>query len=552
VCSAILDDHQGLDQGRSLSGKSTRLSEQAIREHLNGILASREFKDRPALQNFLRFIVEMTLSGQAHEIKGYTVATQVFGRSADFEPLRDAIVRVQAGRLRSALECYYANHAGQTFPMRIRIPKGSYVPIYEQHPRAEPRSDEPPVTMVNGLGATVAGPSIAVMPMFNLSGDPGQDYFTVGVSEEITNELARYQDLRVIASHSTLRWKNREFDTREVGGDLKVRFLVVGSMRKETNTIKISVSLVDTSAGTQIWSEQYRRKLRLDSLIAIQEEIGQRVAARVGSEFGIIPRTLSLESRKKAPEVLETYEAFLRFYHHITIFSPEAYTEALCAMEYATTREPHCGLAWSLLALLYLHNHSLELSARETPLDSALSFAQRGASLEPRNQMARLSLANVYFLLDERDLFLREATEALSLNPNAPAIAGAIGFFMALYGEWKRGLAVFRKATELNPYYPGWFHMVPFFDCYRQGKYGAAYREAQQVKMPFLFWDPLLRAAALGRLGRKVEAGKAVAELLQLRPNFFVRGRQFIGFYVKSVSLRDDLLDGLHKAGLDM
>jgi TolB-like protein len=527
------------------------IPEQAVQEHLNRILTSGELKDRPILQNFLRFIVEMTLAGRAHEIKGYTVATQVFGRSSDFDPMRDAIVRVQAGRLRSAVERYYQTIGGQDL-IRISIPKGTYVPIIEESLAGSFPQERAERAVPTPFSASLMGPSVAVMPLTNPSGDSSKDYFVDGLTEEMVAELARYQALRVIASHSTLRWKNRKYDARQVGRELGVRFLLAGSMRKDMNSIKISVWLVDTTTGAQIWGEQYRRKLRAKSLLALQEEIGRRVAARVGSEYGIVSHTLSMESRNKPPETLETYEALLRFYHYITIFSPEAHIEALRALQSATAREPDCGLAWSLLALLYLHNLSLELSASETPLVSALSFSQRGASLEPRSQMVRLSLANAYFLLDERGLFLREANETLRLNPRAPAIIGTIGWFMALYGGWKTGLSLLKKAIELNPYYPGWFHIAPYLNYFRQGKYAEACQEARQIKMPLLFWDSLTRAAALGQMGEVVAARKAVDELLQLRPSFAARGQQLISFYVKTASLRDGLLEGLRKAGLQI
>jgi len=527
------------------------VSEETIRGQLAAVLASPEFAGRPVLRNFLSFIVEQVLVERGHDIKGYTLAIEVFGRKESFDGLKDSIVRVQAGRLRRALERYYASY-GSNDPVKIEIPKGTYVPTFHKLGTSGPGTGKPSPEWGRAGPTEPYGPSVAVMPLVNLTGDPGQEYFADGLTEELTQELARFQGLSVAASYSALQMKGEKAGAREMGQRLGVRFLVQGGFRREADLIKISVRLIDATTELQIWGDQYRRQLRPDSLIAVQEDIGRRVAARVGSEYGIVLRTLSLESRNKPPESLETYEAFLRFYHYLTILSPEAYSEALSAMEPATTREPDCGLAWSLLALLYLHNNSLELSTMETPLDMALSFAQRGASLEPQTQLVRVALANVYFLLDERDLFLREATDALSLNPNAPTLAGALGWMMALYGEWKRGMAIFRKAIELNPYYPGYFHLAPYLEHYRQGKYEAAYREAQQFKMPLLFWDPLLRAAALGQLGRREDAGKAVAELLQLRPNFAARGHHLIGFYVKTDSLRDGLLDGLRKAGLQI
>jgi hypothetical protein len=169
-------------------------------------------------------------------------------------------------------------------------------------------------------------------------------------------------------------------------GTLRVRFLVQGSVRKEAGSIKIALSLTDALSGRQIWGEQFRRELKADTLIALQEEIAQRVAAKVGSEYGIIPRTLSKESRKKPPESLETYEAFLRFYHHNTILSPQTFSEALSALEQTVTRDPESGLAWSLLAALYCQNYTLKFSSVESNLEQALVFAQKGRGPGPVRQ----------------------------------------------------------------------------------------------------------------------------------------------------------------------
>ena len=144
------------------------------------------------------------------------------------------------------------------------------------------------------------------------------------------------------------------------------------------------------------------------------------MAARIGSLYGIIPQTLSRESRKKPPESLETYEAFLRFYHHATILSPQTFAETLSVLEQAVRREPESGFAWSLLAFLYGQSYTLQLSPMESPLEQALVAAQKGAALEPENQITRAALAHVHFFRNERELFLPEAETALALNPNAP------------------------------------------------------------------------------------------------------------------------------------
>jgi adenylate cyclase len=242
-----------------------------------------------------------------------------------------------------------------------------------------------------------------------------------------------------------------------------VRFLVEGSIRKDAKTVKIDLHLVDTHNGQRVWGEQYCRELKPDSLITLQEEIARQVAARIGSLYGIILQTLSREARRKPPESLETYEAFLRFYHHATILSPQTFAETLGVLEQAVKREPESGFAWSLLAFLYGQSYSLQLFPMESPLEQALAAAQKGAALEPGNQIVRAALAHVHFFRNERELFLREAETALALNPNAPGIIGFLGWLLALYGEWEQGLAILEKSISLNPHYPGWFHMAPFF-----------------------------------------------------------------------------------------
>lgn len=145
---------------------------------------------------------------------------------------------------------------------------------------------------------------------------------------------------------------------------------------------------------------------------------------------------------------------------------------------------------------------------------------------------------------------MREAEKALDLNPNAPATVGFLGWLMALYGEWERGLALLHKGMELNPLYPGWYHLAPCCQWYRHGCYEEAYHQARQFQMPQFFWDPLLRAAALGQMDRKQEAVGAVAELLQLMPDFPTNGPSLINHFVKLEHLGQSMLEGLRKAGL--
>ncbi len=533
------------------SGAKPSPTEESIRQHLEKILASPQFVNSSNLQKFLRFIVDKTLAGESTDIKGYTVATEVLGREADFDPNLDSAVRMLAGRLRRALERYYQAQ-GKSDAVLIDVPRGAYVPVFRSVSHEEGAGVVLPGVHQEPIPALPSGPSVAVMPLLNLTGDRRQEFFADGLAEEITNELARYQDLRVIAFQSTLRWKNVKLDAREVGRDLNIRFFLEGSIRKEAGLIKITVRLVDTVHGLQVWGDQYQRQLKPDKLIALQEEIAQKVAGRIGSEYGIIPRNLSKESRKKPPGFLDTYEAILRCYHHFADLTPETFEEALRVLEQGVTREPECGLAWSLLAFLYFNNYILQFSPLKTPVEKTLVFVTKGVSLDSQNQTVRASMVFLRFFRNERDLFLLEAEKAIALNPNSPFLAGYLGWLLALYGEWDRGLAILGKGMEMNPHYPGWFRMAPYFYFYQQSKYTEALREAQQFLMPQFFWDPLLRAAAFGQLGRDQEAAQALTELLAVKPDFPSQARFLIGCFAKSPYLVEGLLDGLRLAGLEI
>jgi adenylate cyclase len=522
-------------------------SSEAVRAQLERILDSAEFRASDKQRKFLSFVVDETLAGRASQLKGYTIAVAVYGRSETFDPQVDPIVRVEAGRLRRALERYYLT-AGKNEPVRIKIPKGSYVPTFNAVLLAPSGAQMHTSERENSAPAT--GPSIAVMPLLNLTGHEDQDYFADGLTEELTAELARYQEFRIIAAQSTLRFKGRKVDPKEIGRALGVRFLLTGSIQKDLKTIKVAIRLIDTFNSAQIWGESYKRDLTAAYLIALQEEIALRTVGVIADQYGLISRKLSKESRKKSPAHLKAYDAILRFYHYETELTPEAFEKALAALEQAIEIDPEYGLAWAMLGHIHADNFALGFREIEAPLEKALTFAQKGVALAPDNQFARDALTLVYFHRGDKDFFLQHVEETIALNPNSPYIVGVAGWHMALYGEWDRGLELLKKGMKLNPYHPSWFHLAPYMDYYLRGEYENAFAEALKFNYPELFWDPVMRAAALGRLGRQNEAKAAVGQLLELEPEFATRGRWMISRFVKVDDLIDTIIEGLQKAGL--
>jgi len=520
---------------------------EAIRNQLERILGSAEFKASDKQRKFLSFVVGETLADRSSQLKGYTIAVSVYGRPEGFDPQVDPIVRVEAGRLRRALDHYYLT-AGKNDPVRIKIPKGRYVPAFSTVKATSSGKIAPALKSEGSVPTTE--PTIAVMPLTNLTGDGEQDYFVDGLTEELTAEIMRYQDFRVIASQSTMPLKGQNVDSRQIGRDLGVQFLLKGSVRRDLKSIKVTIQLLDTSTAEQVWGESYKRDQTAADLIAVQEDIAHEVIGVVSDHYGLIKRRLSRESRKKAPADLKAYDAILRFYQYETELTPVAFEKALTALQRATEIDPEYGLAWAMLGHLHADNHALGFCDIEETLEKALIYAQKGVALAPKSQFAQDALTLVYFHRGDKELFLQHAHETIALNPNAPYIVGVAGWHMTLFGEWDRGLPLLKKGIKLNPYHPSWFHLAFFMYHYHRGEYENAFAEALKFNFPGLYLDPLMRAVALSQIGRQKEAETAVGQLLKLEPDFTTRGRWLISRFVKVDEVVDRIIEGLEKAGL--
>lgn len=526
-----------------------QIPHETIRDELQRIMADPEFLASEKRRKFLKFVVEETLAGRADQLKGYTVATAVFGRDESFDSGNDPIVRIQAGKLRRELERYYLV-AGRSDPIRIDIPKGRYVPFFVEQPYAGTGDDE--ASRVVEFSAVPATPSVAVMPLANLTKDPDQAYFVDGLHSELTVELGRYQDIVAISCTGAMPAPDTPTDLQKLAATLGTRFLLGGTLRKDPETAKVTLHLTDAATGRQVWSDAYKDRLGAADMIATQERIARDVVATIAGELGIISQRLSHESCKKTPAVLTTYEAMLRYHHYMRVMTQNSYQDAFTALRAAVEREPEYGPAWSALANLFNHAHIRDVPGLSDPLGTATEYAEKGLALEPGNQLSRTIMAYVYLLQGDRQSVLEEAGIALALNPNSVYFVGTIGYILVFAGDFDRGRKLLDKAIALNPCHPRWFHHGCWLDDYRRGEYEASYREASLAGPIIGFWNPVLCAASLGQLGRESEAKAFVEELRRLNPDFESRARELIARSLKVDDLAERIVDGLRKAGLEI
>jgi adenylate cyclase len=238
---------------------------ESIQIELQKILSSHVFSASGRLRQFLRFVVEQSLRGQRETLKESVLGVRVFGRGHGFDPRLDAIVRVEAGRLRAKLAEYYEIE-GRQDPVLIELHKGGYAPVFHDrnHTPAAPHAVTAPMAgrLASNHTQSARLTSIVVLPFLNLSADPENDYFSDGLTEEVISGLTRIPGLRVIARSTAFRYKGQAQDIRKVGTELNVSAALEGSVRRIGDHLRITTQLVDTVSCFHIWSDSYELEIR--------------------------------------------------------------------------------------------------------------------------------------------------------------------------------------------------------------------------------------------------------------------------------------------------
>lgn len=520
------------------------ISADSIRNQLQRILASPEFTATESQQKFLKFVVLETLSGNSDEIKGFTVATRVFGRGDDFDQGIDPIVSIHANKLRRALERYYLV-TGHSDPVYIDIPKGTYVPVFTGQSPSKPITDAR-ATSGKVSGVEESWPTILICPFLNLTGDVSLDWLGPGFASELRMEMTLHRDIQVL--------KGIPDGGNRRAADTIARFVLDGEILNDMEGLKVIVTLTDTLSNLQLWSKGLNCGSDPSQLVTCQKTIVQIVATQIGCEQGVIANKILTESTDKAPEQLKTYEAILRFLEYMQAPTEEGFIQALYGLEHAKKLEPLCSTVWSMLARLYIIIFSFEIPgfALGDAKNKAVSCAEKGAKLAPDSQFTRTILAFVRLITDETTAAKKEAQLAYELHPDSVVFLDAIGYVMALSGDWEQGTELIRKVVRRNPYHGDYARHALWANWSRQKDYEQAYQETMHFRSPQIFWEPLLKASTFGNLGRLEEGKNCVEDLLALQPNFPSRGRILIGRFVKFKSIAESTVNGLKKCGLEL
>jgi TolB-like protein len=486
-----------------------------VSAHLDRLLESPRLRASPRLRRFLRFVVEEALAGRADELNQYRIAIDVFERGDHFDPRTDPTVRVEAGKLRVALEHYYLSPESSD-SVCIEIPKGSYAPVIRyRRPVAGPARAE-------------RRPTLLVPPIHNLDGGGELSVFGEILSEELVVALASCPKIRVV----------RETATRaETGGHR-----LFGTLRRNGAALRLTFRVEDLESSVQCWADTLDVPLDAADAGAISRE----VAVRVGDIDGVLVRR---EMLRETPDPDgDTYEASIRFHAYMRSFSSDDYWQARRAIEAAVASNPESA---ELSAMLADCSRGGVLHGFDTDpllLERGQLLSRRSVNLDRRCAVARLSLGYSHLAEGRTGAAIRQAETVLEL-PSMSA-RGDAGLLLTLAGDSARGIDAVRNCVDTLDAFPGWYRHAFFLKAFLAGDFEGALEEAMQIGMPHLPWDAIDRAAALAMLGELDAARSALSELLVLRPDFERESRRYVEGFHPQPEIAGALLSSLTKAGL--
>jgi adenylate cyclase len=409
---------------------------------------------------------------------------------------------------------------------------------------AAPADQQPPASLeaAPDAGRRV---SIAVLPFVNIGGDPEQEIFAGGFTEDIITDLSRFRTLQVATRDASFRYRQLGVDAKHIGRALGTDYLVLGSVRRRGARMRLTAQLVDARSGSQLWSERFDRDG--EDVFAAADELVRTIAATLA---GRVQAAGSELAKRKPPTSLAAYECVLRANAaQMQVGDPRAEDEMRLFYEKAVALDPEYGRAHAGLALAHLRAWFRDNSGSDAALDSAVELARKAVALDPNDSECQETLG--WVLLHHKSFELAEQyyRRALELNPISPDDLASMGALYSFQGRPDEGVAWFEQAKQVDPFFdPTWYWQLlgaTYFNARRYDDAIMAFNRCASRPV----WVYAYLAACHALAGRADDAAAARAELIRLCPDFSAALLAVKEPY-RLASDREHFLDGLRLAGL--
>ena len=514
------------------------IDKDAVRLQLARLCQSEEFAESSRAIEFLHFIIEDALAGRADRLSQRVIANELYGRGSEFDPSTDPIVRMQASRVRRALEHYYLT-AGKQDAIVISLQKGSYAPTIVTNAAEDTGIQrqrlEQPLLLVAPLDCDTA-----IDPIVHIA---------EGLASELAVTLDRFRHFRIMLlpekPESNLSIAENLRRTCQAANC----YIINGTVSRRNGSVYIRIRLEDLSSGVMCWSHEGSINITGDK-DAFLDSFVKFTASSIAEEQGVVAQQHFSRLEMSLPENANTYEALLHIYYAERSGTLEQYEKAILALRNAIDDSPYDGRLWSGLARICTLNYALELLPElQVPIEEIVEYAHKGLQLGAADQDAWCILAFVEIIAGNLSAGREAVLTALSKNPDSLFFRDAIGYLMILQGDWEQGAIISRDAIRSNPYVRDITFSGLWLEAFNREDYENAYSWAQHYTNKNIFWAHIMDASALAGMGDIERAKHSVEYLLMTRPDFRTSGHRLIRHFVKFEPLARRIEQSLELSG---
>jgi TolB-like protein/Flp pilus assembly protein TadD len=379
-----------------------------------------------------------------------------------------------------------------------------------------------------------------------MSNDPEQEYFSDGITEELTSTLAQLSSLFVIARNSAFTYKGKAVKIQDVGRELGVRYVVEGSVRKVNNRVRVTAQLIEAATGGHLWAQTYDRELQ--DIFAVQDEVTQKIMFAL--KVTLTPEEQT-RFRQTSTHDLEAYDYYLRGKDQYLRFTKEAHSQARQLLEQAIAIDPQYAEAYASLALVHWQAWVWQWNPDPRGLDWAFDAARRAVALNDSLAIAHALLGHFYLFKKQHDQAIAEGEQAILLDPNDAESYAWLGQILNFSGRPEETVRLMETAMRLNPHYPEYYPSILGYAYRLLGRYeeAVAAQQSALARNPDFLAGHSVLAVLYSELGQQEEARAQVREVLRISPQFSLKA------YGQKLPFKDpaDLkryLAALRKAGL--
>ena len=388
-------------------------------------------------------------------------------------------------------------------------------------------------------------PSIIVLPFVNMGEDPKQDYFSDGITEDLTSDLSRISSLFVIARNSAFTYKGKAVKVQDVSREMDDRYVLEGSVRKADNQVRVTAQF-DATTGYHLWSERYDRELK--DIFTVQDEIVQKIVATLKLQVTLLEQGYIV---RKHTDNLEAYDYYLRAVEYLWQPTKETNAQARQLFEKAIELDPQYAEAHASLAFTYFLDHVWQWDQGPHLLERMFQEAQTAITIDASLPMGHSLLARGYLAKRQHEQAIAAAERAITLDPNWASGYLFLSEIFKFSQRPQEAVALAEKAMRLNPRYPfNYSFHLGFAHCEaRQYEAAITAQKAALARNPNWLVSPICLTDMYSKSGRMAGAQAGVNEILRLNPNFsleVVRQRSVW----KNPEDAEHMLNALRKAGL--